>query len=557
MVATIRLRLLPALFVLMWAPGFDAAANTSLLDIAPYPDAPGRDRPGLSEDADRGARAMAHWSAGLLLEEDSPEASGQHLQSSFDLDPGNVDLALRLAESHLEREETSEALSVLKDALKRRPQSQTLLLSIARIYLVNLGKSEQAQRYATQAVQSAPDSIEGYQMLYNVHRFAGQERRATQVLEKAATRKTKDPAFWAGLGDLWGRKQSLAHYRKAVELGWDDPAILSRAMDYFAGTNHTAETIRTARRLLALQPSDTVNRHRLALALAAEQRHDEATAVFEQLLGEQPANAVLYQQYAAVLTARGDLAGALLKWEKALLLDASDPRAYVEAADLCLRLGRYDDGVRWLGEARGKFSLLPILPYYEARVLAALRRYPEALNAANLASRLARRYQPEFLTAEVLFEHAAIAERCGEHAQAEQLLQECLRLDPKHPQALNYLGYMWAEQGVNLPEAEKLVRRALAVQPDNPAFLDSLGWVLHRQNRHAEALEPLQRAAALSKEPDPVILEHLGDVQHKLGQVPAALAAWEKAAALEGASAALPRKIEAARSASANAGGGR
>lgn len=50
-------------------------------------------------------------------------------------------------------------------------------------------------------------------------------------------------------------------------------------------------------------------------------------------------------------------------------------------------------------------------------------------------------------------------------------------MDPKNAQAMNYLGYSWAEHGMKLEESEKLLRSAVQLDPDNGAYLDSLGWI--------------------------------------------------------------------------------
>jgi len=45
---------------------------------------------------------------------------------------------------------------------------------------------------------------------------------------------------------------------------------------------------------------------------------------------------------------------------------------------------------------------------------------------------------------------------------------------------MNYLGYMWAERGVNLPKARELIEKAVKLEPKNAAYLDSLAWVIYK-----------------------------------------------------------------------------
>ena len=48
-----------------------------------------------------------------------------------------------------------------------------------------------------------------------------------------------------------------------------------------------------------------------------------------------------------------------------------------------------------------------------------------------------------------------------------QEMEEAIRLNPAHADALNYLGYSYAEREVKLNEAVTLIRQALTIKPEN------------------------------------------------------------------------------------------
>jgi len=110
----------------------------------------------------------------------------------------------------------------------------------------------------------------------------------------------------------------------------------------------------------------------------------------------------------------------------------------------------------------------------------------------------------------------------------EQILQEVVRLDPRHCGACNDLGYTWADAGRNLDRAEALVRVAVDAEPDNQSFLDSLGWVCYKRGRFAEARDYLERAIGSANRPDPVVLDHLGDVLYRLDRQGDAAMVWKR-----------------------------
>ena len=117
---------------------------------------------------------------------------------------------------------------------------------------------------------------------------------------------------------------------------------------------------------------------------------------------------------------------------------------------------------------------------------------------------------------------------------------------------------MYAEKGINLAEAVELIEKALAIEPENGYFIDSLGWAYYQQGRYPEALRELERAVGLAKE-DPILYDHLGDAYIKNGMAAEAIAAWERSLQADpnGPSAeAVQKKLEEARDNQFRAKGG-
>ena len=77
-------------------------------------------------------------------------------------------------------------------------------------------------------------------------------------------------------------------------------------------------------------------------------------------------------------------------------------------------------------------------------------------------------------------------------------LNRALELDPANANALNSLGYIYAEEEMNIENAVTLCRRSVELVPDNAVYIDSLGWVLYKAGRLSEAREHLRKALDLS-----------------------------------------------------------
>lgn len=271
--------------------------------------------------------------------------------------------------------------------------------------------------------------------------------------------------------------------------------------------------------------------------LAAEaQRFDEADSFFSQAATVEPERR---EQ-------------VLLSWGLTLLLDGQHARAaevfrqgtlaptpplarptfYFYLSGSLAEQKRYDEALDAVEQAvmlRGKS------PDYLGRIGWILYRGGKLRESAAAYRELVEEYQDEFYAGEVRqavrdarLTLASIYIRQDELAAAIEMLEQVLDEFPDHVGAKNDLGYIWADNHMNLEMALALIRDAVAADPDNLAYQDSLGWALYRLGRHAEALPPLQQAAA-GDEPDGVILDHLGDVLIALDRPAEALEAWRRA----------------------------
>jgi tetratricopeptide (TPR) repeat protein len=119
-------------------------------------------------------------------------------------------------------------------------------------------------------------------------------------------------------------------------------------------------------------------------------------------------------------------------------------------------------------------------------------------------------------------------ERANLWPRAEADLLHALELQPDEPQVLNYLGYSWIEQGVNLPRATAMIEKAVSLRPADGFIIDSLGWAFYRSGDYPRAVETLQRAVSLVPG-DAAINDHLGDALWSAGRPEEARFQWQHA----------------------------
>ena len=468
-----------------------------------------------------------------------------------------------------------DAVTHLKSAVTYDPESVDLRLEIARLYWLLGNRVNGFERNAIaqgeEAVRLAPDSLDAHQFLASAYTtLAARNRGNGDALERAIAHhetaldlalETEGSNERLSLGKLYlqvGRYQDsagaledyLSENPDSVEaLFW-----LSRA---YTDLGRLDDAVRPLRHALDLSPR-SFNLSEAMVGLQ-ERRGDvgAAMAAARHLLDLAPDSVVHYLRLAGLYRVDGHPLQALELYDQAerLLAERSEEPSDVALADL--RLGR----IEALVEAdRGQEALL--------RVDAASDRFPQDLRFPLIRGQL--RYRLGDLDGgkralqQLLEDHrgdealqravsSGVLSLADRELQAdrlevcEELLEWAVEIDPENHRALNYLGYLWADQGKNLERSLRYIQRALRIGGENGAYLDSLGWAYYRQERYTPAEEHLVRAAALS-EGEPEILDHLGDLYHATGRLQKAVESWQRAIDSGATDAdAIRSKIDAAR----------
>ena len=131
----------------------------------------------------------------------------------------------------------------------------------------------------------------------------------------------------------------------------------------------------------------------------------------------------------------------------------------------------------------------------------------------------------------LFYSRGVMLERTKQWPRAEADFLHALELQPDQPLVLNYLGYSWVEQGMNLERAMRLIERAVALRPTDGYIVDSLGWAHYRLGDFENAVKNLERAVELRAD-DPIITDHLGDIYWKVGRQNEARFQWERSLVL-------------------------
>jgi len=530
----------------------------------------------LRPEGERKAGALAHFVEGMVFEENGEmDKALEAYRKVLNVDPGQSELASRVAALLIQQEDFPQAIDVLKDAIKANPNDAEPYHQLAFIYAKYLKKTDQAVDYANRAIALNPADIEAYQRLCEIELAAGQEQKAIEALERATKVRSDDPSFWTQLGKLYAAvlfspdsqpkpdelKRVNEIFKKAVENAKDDPAILKDAADYYASSQQLKEAIPLYLRVIELQPDDANAREKLATGFILTDQRGKAVELLEQIIKEHPEKYQPYDLLAQVLDdearslqrenrleeAKAKFAKVAANYEQSLLINPNHAGTYLRLAELLLGpLKDPERAVRFLAEARRRFPGAPEIVYYLAIAQREAKQTQRAVVTFEEALRDAQLDQDnEIVNAKFYFNYGVTAEQAGLYEKAADLLRRSITLDPANAsEAYNYLGYMWADHNMHLDEAREMIERALESDPNNGSYLDSLGWVEFRQGKFDQALADLLRAVKNMDREDPIVFEHIGDTYLKLHRVSEALESWQKAFALDPKNTKLAEKIE-------------
>ncbi|MFY9552051.1 MAG: tetratricopeptide repeat protein, partial [Thermoanaerobaculia bacterium] len=416
-------------------------------------------------------------------------------------DPADRDIAAALIDLYEDEDKLDEALAVLADLQHRDPTnsavSERIVLDLARA-----GRFAEAEERARQLTASRPENRAGQRLLATVLFERGRAEEGEKVLRALIEADPDDLLTRRALASELVRERRFDEARKMY-------GELAKA----AGEDPRKADTRTA--------------SAVELGFIAYLQKDWAKA--RSLLGPVAlANGKVVSRAARVLLAVDrdgeDFRDGLTRAHAFAAADPREPEWAAAAGEFAVRTGQKAEGEKQL-EALGASGDIDKMTA-AADAYGRLKNYDAAVRIARAA--LAIRPQ----NAEVMFRLASSLERGSNPAEAEKVFLELLAERPNDAAAQNYLGYMWADKGVQLDRARELLEKAVAREPRNAAYLDSLGWVYFRLGKLDSAEKNLREAAR--REPsDPTISEHLGDLVMKQGDLQGAVRQWERALELK------------------------
>src|SRR5882724_824511 len=514
----------------------------------------------VSASNEKAAKAHAHYAAGVIHDiNDEAEAALQEYYEAAIADPENDTLTLEVSRRFAQNKETEKALELLTRAASRPNASGAVFANLGFIYS-QLGKQEQAIAANRSAIKKSPGSLTGYQNLFLNYLQLKQPQEALKVLDEAAKQPNAGAEFLISLSELYANlgvqvpaqkeaanARALQMLKRAEKLNPANPPTRLKLADGFNLLGDSAKAAQIYLDLLKTLPDLPQVRERVRakltdIYLRGSDRHS-AIEQLEGIIRDDPTNAQAYYALASIFYEEKKFAEAAEHFGKTILLSPDFEQAYYDLASSQISLNKSSEALATLGRARRRFAENFVVEFMTGMAFTREKAYAEAIQHFTNAEVIGKATDPKRLNQVFYFQLGAAYERKKDYEESEKYFNKCLELAPDFAEALNYLGYMWAERGVKLDKARELIEKAVKLEPKNAAYLDSLGWVLFKQNQPDVALQNILKATELLEEPDATVYDHLGDIYTALKQPEKAREAWRKSISLE-ANEEVRKKVE-------------
>lgn len=402
----------------------------------------------------------------------------------------------------------------LRKAVELNPKNEEANITLAKILLAKK-KIPEATAVLQKMTKAIPASAAGWSLLTKVYIASRKNKEALPSAKNAYEMQKNQPeyAFLYGLAlDLNGKqKDAIALYEQLLRANPTNPELVERMVTLYRDLGNMDEALSLIDDILVRSKV----RHpgivfQKALILWELNRNQEAAAEIDEVLKQNPeSDRNLYMAGFAQERLK-NIDQAFVYYQRIsddspLYLQSSYRRALImrEKKDI-------DGAIKVMNELTSRADADVGTWQILIEILAEAKRFEEAQLAATQGSKAF----PD--KTQLIFLRGVYEERNGKVGEAELSMQAVLKLDPNHASALNFFGYMLAEQGRELDKAQAYVQKALQLKPGDGSYLDSLGWIMYQRKDYKQALETLNKALQASPD-EGVIMEHIGDTHLAMG----------------------------------------
>lgn len=428
------------------------------------------------------------------------------------LDPAFIEAHKLLAALYSSSNRPAEAVSEYEKLMEIKPEDEEVYLYLGILYSRSK-EYEKAIDTLDRLLKVNPGSIMAFYYMGKVHSEMKLYSQAIKDYEKVLELK---PNFQGALFDIatiyeitGEHQQAVSMYKKILSIYPDDQRAQDRLGNLYVKGDMLDDALKQFLEL-QLSTDNSAIRLKIGIIYLEQMKYEKAIEEFQLVLAEEPDNEMaLYYLGTAYLEIK-DISIASETFKKIPTTSRFYAESVINLAYALRTAGRGDEAVKQIEEAIGEVSNGNQLRLVLSSLYADLKQYQKGIDIlVEMAGK-----EPD--NDNIHFKLGMLYDNAGLKDDGIRVMKRVLELNPLHADAMNYLGYTYAEKGIHLDEAEALATKAMELRPNDGYITDSLGWVHFKKGNFKEAVMFLEKATILSPE-DPVIMEHLGDAYVKIG----------------------------------------
>ena len=462
------------------------------------------------------------------------------LEKSIVYNPENLDSHLLLGGLYGSLKEFDKAIGEYETVIEIDPEKHEAYLFLS-IFFQEVGQPDESITVLRKLLTISPDHLMGSYYLAKIYLKMGSQDNAEEWLKKTLALK---PAFESAafdLGHLYetqkNRDKVIETYREFILLNPETISMRLRLGQIFFRMKKYPEAERLSREVLEIDNSRMDARFALGLSLLfAGENLNEAIEELLVVLKNNPQDLKARFFLASAYEKMNNHPGALQEFSRIPADSDLFVNSRIHMGFILKEDGRIEEAIEMLincidtkGTEDDLFGFLAAL--YEEN------------NQLDRAEEILKKGLSIFpASIDLHYKLGVIYSKMERGEESLLEMEEVLTIEPENAEALNFIGYSYADKGIKLDKAESMIKRAMELKPGNGYIIDSLGWVYYRQDKIREAIKYLEEAFHITPE-DPTIAEHLGEVYEKTGNRQKALEMYRKALELSPENESLKEKI--------------
>jgi len=469
--------------------------------------------------------AAYHYSLAVLLRQEGKlDDAAVEMEQAIAADPDSLFLITEIVSLYAEKEDFKKAILLGEKTLAKNVNNSELHMIMGGLYL-HLREHKKAIKEYNKVIKLTPKNLMAYLYLATIY---AEEKNYSKSEETFKKMLQIDPDNIMGIyyyGKVLAEMNRFGDaekmYKKTISLRPDFESAVYDLAALYEKQKKIDQAIKVYNDYLLINPARINLRAKIAELLIKDKKIEQAQKEYQEILKYDPDNrevrialGILYYEIRRFDLAIAEFSAVLKKDEtdsriRYLLANAYEEKgekklavdeyqripasfelyanAQINAAMIFKKDGKIPEAIVVIKEAVKKKNDQTLLYLY----LASLYEENKEMAAAENILREGITILPK--SVDLHYALGVIYEKTNRFPESLKEMEIVLSIDPENAEALNFIGYSYADRGINLDEAEKMIVKALKIKPDSGYMIDSLGWVHFKQNKLDSAKLILQK----------------------------------------------------------------